>query len=213
MSDLLNSPEMKKIKDTGKLVGDREVTGLLFAKLLSEEYESGVVVDGFPRTKVQVETVKMLHNKMLELRREFRGTPHAPFFRRPQFRITVLFVDEATSVERQLYRGRQIEANNKKVDESGIGEKEALRPTDLDQSWPRIAIAPLRSRPTKPWPASKSSSTITSSTPRRPSTRSSRTSRASSSTKAHWNWARRPLTPSMGFPWRRKSPCTPARNW
>ena len=44
----------------------------------------------------------------------------------------VLFVDEKTSVERQLYRGRQIAKHNEGVDATGIGEKQELRPTDLD---------------------------------------------------------------------------------
>ena len=47
ISDLLNSPEMQKLKDTGQLVGDREVITLLFGKLLDPEFQSGVVVDGF----------------------------------------------------------------------------------------------------------------------------------------------------------------------
>jgi adenylate kinase family enzyme len=37
------------------MVGDREVVGLLFRELLRDEYRDGVVIDGFPRTLVQVE--------------------------------------------------------------------------------------------------------------------------------------------------------------
>ena len=81
MSDLLNSPEMQVIKDAGHLVGDAESFELLLRELLKPVYESGVVVDGFPRTKVQVECVRLFYNKMMELRREFFDTPIGPQFR------------------------------------------------------------------------------------------------------------------------------------
>jgi len=43
-----------------------------------------------------VEVVKLLHEKMIELKKEFSNTPYAPFFRRPCFCVTVLFVDDET---------------------------------------------------------------------------------------------------------------------
>src|SRR5258708_6072669 len=55
ISALLDTPEAKRIKDAGGMVGDREVIGILFGKLLSPEYRDGVGLDGFPRTRVQVE--------------------------------------------------------------------------------------------------------------------------------------------------------------
>lgn len=55
----------------------------------------GVLVDGFPRTKVQAECIKMLKEKMLKLRSEFIDTKLGPYFRRPSFRVAVLFVDES----------------------------------------------------------------------------------------------------------------------
>jgi adenylate kinase len=106
VSSLLDSPEAKKIKDAGGMVGDREVIGLLFAKLLSETYETGVIVDGFPRTQVQVECLKIFYHKLIELKNEFVGTAVSKRFRYPQFRITVLFVSEKVSIDRQLGRGR-----------------------------------------------------------------------------------------------------------
>ena len=33
--------------DAGLLVGDREVLGLVFRELLKDEYQTGVIVDGF----------------------------------------------------------------------------------------------------------------------------------------------------------------------
>ena len=66
ISDLLNSPRAQEIKAAGGLVGDEEVTYLLFNKLLDPEYEKGVIVDGFPRTQVQVECLKMFYDKMIE---------------------------------------------------------------------------------------------------------------------------------------------------
>src|SRR5215471_3595940 len=68
VSDLLDTPGMRALKDRGQFVGDREVIEALLRKLLEPAYQTGVVIDGFPRTKVQAETVKLLHYKIMQLR-------------------------------------------------------------------------------------------------------------------------------------------------
>src|SRR5262245_36083099 len=115
MSSLLDSPEAKVLKDLGNMVGDREVVGLVLRRLLRKEYEHGVILDGFPRTKVQVECLKLLVDKMDELRREYYNTPLGIHFRHATIHIMVLFVDEVESVERQLKRGRETLAHNAEV--------------------------------------------------------------------------------------------------
>src|SRR5690606_24760488 len=60
VSELLKSPEARSRIDAGMLVGDKEVTSLVFRKLLDPTYASGVVIDGYPRSKVQVECLKLL---------------------------------------------------------------------------------------------------------------------------------------------------------
>jgi adenylate kinase len=137
VSDLLDAPEMRALKDRGQFVGDREVIEALLRKLLEPAYQTGVVVDGFPRTKVQAEAVKLLHDQIMQLRTTYWGTPTGKRFRRPIFRITVLFVGEQTSVERQLSRGREIGAHNDKVSRTGVGELIELRPTDVDEALAR----------------------------------------------------------------------------
>src|SRR5882672_7422167 len=112
MSSLLDTPEMKKIKDAGNMIGDREVLAVLLRRLLKPEYRDGVILDGFPRTKVQVECLKMLYEKMTQLWREFYGTALAIHFRQPVIQILVLFIDEKESVARQLKRGLLSKANN-----------------------------------------------------------------------------------------------------
>ncbi len=132
ISQLLTSPEAQKIKDQGLMVGDTEVMGLLLRELLKPEYRDGVILDGFPRTNVQVECLKLLVDKIEQLHQEFAGTDLAIHFRRPIIHAMVLFASEQTSVERQLIRGQQIERHNAKVKETGIGEAEELRSTDLN---------------------------------------------------------------------------------
>lgn len=134
VSSLLQSPEAQKRIDAGILVGDKEVTSLVFRKLLEPAYESGAIVDGYPRTKVQVECLKLLYTKLVELRAEFLGTLLAPRFRKPQFHIIVLFIDENESVKRQLARGKQAMEHNEEVRQSGVGTLVEVRKTDHDES-------------------------------------------------------------------------------
>jgi adenylate kinase len=133
VSALLDSPAAQALKDAGNMVGDREVVGLLYRHLLRPEYHDGVILDGFPRTNVQVECLKMLVDKMHALRREFYHTPLSIYFRQPTIHIMVLFVDERTSVDRQLKRGHEVKVHNEEVRRTGIGELLEERATDYDE--------------------------------------------------------------------------------
>lgn len=121
ISALLTTPQAVAIKNSGQLVGDREVLALLLEELLDPKYRDGVIVDGFPRTKVQVECLKLFYHALLA-----RGGP------RPMFRIALLFVTEDVSVERQLHRGREVLEHNRQVRAAGKGEVLEERVTDLD---------------------------------------------------------------------------------
>ena len=134
MSSLLDTPEMKKIKDAGAMIGDREVLSILLRQLLKPEYRDGVILDGFPRTHVQVECLKMLYGKMIQLWREFHGTSLGIHFRQPVVHIVVLFVDEKESVARQLKRGREVKAHNDEVRRTGHGRHLEERATDFDDA-------------------------------------------------------------------------------
>jgi len=69
VSSLLNTPHAQRIKQAGGMVGDREVVELVFRKLLEPEYRDGCVLDGFPRTRIQVECLNLLVLKMNQLSR------------------------------------------------------------------------------------------------------------------------------------------------
>ena len=132
VSSLLDSPEAKALKGTGTMVGDREVVNMLLRELLRPEYHDGVVIDGFPRTNIQVECLKLLVDKMNALRREFYGTPLGIHFRHPTVHAMVLFVDEKESIARQLKRGIETRIHNAEVQRTGIGQTFEDRPTDHD---------------------------------------------------------------------------------
>ncbi len=132
VSNLLTSPQAMAIKNTGNMVGDREVIGLLFEELLAPQYHDGVIIDGFPRTKVQVDCLKLFYHAMLELHNEYRSTPQARFFRKPLFRIALLYVGEEVSVRRQLQRGLEKQEHNRQVRATGIGKLVEERLTDTD---------------------------------------------------------------------------------
>ena len=137
VSALLDSPEAQKLKSQGGMVGDREVVGILIRKLLEPEQQNGAILDGFPRTKVQVECLKLLFDEMMRLRRDFSATPDAFHFKQPIFHIMVLFVDEAESIARQLKRGQEVLAHNEEVRRSGLGELWEERATDFDPTLAR----------------------------------------------------------------------------
>ena len=140
-----------RIKDEGGLVGDLEVVEALFDVLVKDEYRLGTVVDGFPRTKIQVrapsseppvprargcsrrpllhgrlqvDVLRLMHQKMKEQAYKFN-------LPRPRLRVVVLFVDEATSIARQLRRGKKARDHNKRVKTTGVGELKPVRETDL----------------------------------------------------------------------------------
>lgn len=136
ISALLDSEDAQRIKNAGGMVGDREVMGLLFRELLKPDYESGVIVDGFPRTPVQVQCLKLLYYKILELHNEFYDTNIGDYFRFPIFRITVLFVEERVSVERQLKRGTDTKIENENRRTLGLLLLEE-RKTDFDENLAR----------------------------------------------------------------------------
>ncbi|MGA8656022.1 MAG: hypothetical protein WB586_07705 [Chthoniobacterales bacterium] len=63
--------------------------GILLRKLLEPEQQNGALLDGFPRTKVQVECLKLLFDEMIALRREFSGTLEVVHFKQPIFHIGI----------------------------------------------------------------------------------------------------------------------------
>lgn len=134
ISALLDSPDARRLKDAGNMVGDREVVGLLLRELMKPIYRDGVILDGFPRTNVQVECLKLLVNKMHALRREFFNTPLSIHFRQPTVHIMVLFVDEKESIARQLKRGELTRLHNEEVLRTGVGEMMEDRATDHDEA-------------------------------------------------------------------------------
>lgn len=133
VSNLLVTPEAQRIKDQGRMVGDKEVVGILLRKLLQPEYRDGALLDGFPRTRVQVECLKLLVDRINQLHMEFAQSPLAIHFRRPTIHAMVLFVSERTSIKRQIQRGREAAAHNQAIEETGLGKPIDVRFTDLSE--------------------------------------------------------------------------------
>jgi len=131
VSSLLNTPAAQKIKDSGQMVGDKDVVDMVLRELLKPEYSDGALLDGFPRTRVPVECLKMLVDNIDTLHDHYQETPLAIHFRRPTIHAMVLFVGQQTSIDRQLKRGFEIAKHNQEVEETGIGVLEAVRSTDL----------------------------------------------------------------------------------
>ena len=119
VSDLLSSPEFIKIKNSGALVGDKDVVGLLLKKLLEPQYAAGAIIDGFPRSRPQAEFLRLFVAKLASL-----GST-------PSVRVIVLNVAEQVAVERQIKRGRESVQGNELSRKLG-GRIEDIRATDVD---------------------------------------------------------------------------------
>lgn len=126
VSDLLSSPEFVKIKNSGALVGDKDVVGLLLKKLLDPAYVKGAIIDGFPRSRPQAEFLRLLVAKLGQL-----AAAHPGVCPKPELRVVVLNVSEDIAVERQLKRGRESVLANEQARKYG-GKIEDIRATDVD---------------------------------------------------------------------------------
>ncbi|KAI8074527.1 hypothetical protein BC940DRAFT_315137 [Gongronella butleri] len=134
VSSLLTSPECQRLKNQGLLISDGYVFELLLhAVLLSPNADSGVLIDGFPRTEIQAQMLCFLQEKWQDLSRQFSTTSMHWRYPQANIRLCVLYVDEATSIERQLIRGRQIREHNKVVKQTGQGQMQEERATDFDE--------------------------------------------------------------------------------
>ncbi|KAL6059583.1 adenylate kinase [Balamuthia mandrillaris] len=125
LSTLLDTPELRQVKAEGGMISDSQVVEALLDNLIQPIYRIGALVDGFPRTKIQVDIITLLHDRMLRLK---RTDPNR--FPRPVFRMAVLYVEEKTSIERQMLRGRAAKQHNEEVQRTGIGALIEERATD-----------------------------------------------------------------------------------
>ncbi|MDR2436220.1 MAG: nucleoside monophosphate kinase [Puniceicoccales bacterium] len=122
VSALLNSPEDQEIKASGNLVDDERVVSRVFKALTCSKYSKGVIVDGFPRTRVQAKCLKLLADK---IRIEGGNEPSS-------FIVVNFTVSRKTSVERQLRRGQEALSYNESV-ASSSGSKVPVRETDMSE--------------------------------------------------------------------------------
>jgi hypothetical protein len=138
VSSLLASSQAAAI-NAGALVSDAAVVDALLSALLDPgagAESAGAIVDGFPRTPLQVDFLCLLHDKLSELHLRHADNPAlAPRFPRPHFRVVVLFVDEAESVRRQLARGAAATRLHARALEAGVPHAAAAaRATDATEA-------------------------------------------------------------------------------
>jgi adenylate kinase len=115
VSDLLNTPACKLMKDQGVMVNDEFVFNALLKELEKPIYKNGVVVDGFPRTAKQAEF----------LAEQYNDSPASP-----QVSFVMLHVDEDASIRRQQERGKATMAQNKTRAKKNMSPLE-VRATDM----------------------------------------------------------------------------------
>ena len=90
---------------------------------------------------MQAYCIGLLFDEIRALRREFYDTEGDTRFRRPIFHIMVLFLPKGEAVRRQIRRGRLAQEHNRKVELSGIGTKQLVRATDMDEDLAALRYA------------------------------------------------------------------------
>eukprot|EP00798_Chlamydomonas_sp_ICE-L_P013833 gene13833-19754_t len=134
VSSLLEThAESREIINRGDMIPDTLVGDVLFHALLISSCRApdcGVLVDGFPRTALQVDFLKLLNDKLTELHSIWANTAHEQQFPRPMFKVVMLYVDEETSIARQMARAKVAHLHNKHVKDAGAGGYVEQRATD-----------------------------------------------------------------------------------
>jgi len=106
---LSNDSAVAALVAAGELVSDASAVDALLLALFDAGRgadPAGCVVDGFPRTPLQVDLLCLLADKLSELHLANAEHPViAQRWPRCRFRIVILFVDEHTSLRRQMERG------------------------------------------------------------------------------------------------------------
>jgi len=120
MSAILDSPTCKAIKAVGGMVNDKVVLTALLEEMGKPEYREGVIVDGFPRTALQVEFIHLIHENYVRM-----------YGVKPDYRVAVFHVAKEESITRQLNRGVELKLENAQRALKGLSLLES-RPTDLD---------------------------------------------------------------------------------
>ena len=93
MSSLLTRHSgIQELMDKGELIPDTLVGDSLLDVIFSpdETDGSGLIVDGFPRTALQVDLVKLLHDKMNQLHLQHADSPDAWRFPRTSFKVCAM---------------------------------------------------------------------------------------------------------------------------
>ncbi|KAK9839848.1 hypothetical protein WJX81_005830 [Elliptochloris bilobata] len=135
MSSLLERhPGIRQMMDNGELVPDTMVGDALLDVIFDPEEAdaAGLVIDGFPRTALQADFLKLLFDKMMSLHHQFANTPNEWRFPRPSFKVVVLYVEQEESVRRQVMRAQLASLHNQRVLDAGAGDLWELRSTDID---------------------------------------------------------------------------------
>jgi len=137
MSQLLDSsPEIREMIDRAELVPDALVLDALLDAVLNSDLNdgAGLVIDGFPRTATQVDFVKLLYDKLIQLYHHNADGPDEWRFPRPSFKVVILYVDEEESVRRQSQRAKLASLHNQRALDAGTGDVWNVRTTDISEA-------------------------------------------------------------------------------
>ncbi|KAL4528707.1 hypothetical protein Ndes2526B_g07185 [Nannochloris sp. 'desiccata'] len=137
MSQLLDSsPEIREMIDRAELVPDALVLDALLDAVLNPDLNdgAGLVIDGFPRTATQVDFVKLLYDKLIQLYHQNADGPDEWRFPRPSFKVVILYVDEEESVRRQSQRAKLASLHNQRALDAGTGDVWNVRTTDISEA-------------------------------------------------------------------------------
>lgn len=79
--------------------------------------------------------MKLFYDRLMKLHKKFVGTNRAKYCPRPSFKMVMLYVNEATSINRQMGRGHMMSVKNARARDAGSDKLVTIRNTDISEDY------------------------------------------------------------------------------
>lgn len=79
--------------------------------------------------------MKLFYDRLMSIHKKFAGTSRANYCPRPSFKMVMLYVNETTSINRQMGRGHMMSVKNARARDAGSDNLVTVRNTDINEDY------------------------------------------------------------------------------